>query len=361
MDGRGARGPRAPGHVHPRRPRVPRRPLRGRPGRQAQNDPPVPGPARADAPGRPGAAPHRHRAHRLAHARPGRLLADRRCHRALRRALRPSGHRRQAREPAAAGRTPAIRPSCVITQQRNRPACVNFAPGGRIDMGTDVSAWHGRVDLGAGVCAVRRARRVAGPGWVHQRVVPDLSHGPSIACSDRRPSVIVRGMLAAMDRSTLLITTFGLGRLRPAPGTWGSVPPVVLGGILLALGGWSGPHAEYTLVMAMLSAACALICVAEGERAVAVLGDPDPPDFVADETAGMALVMALLPTAGLAGMPLSLFTLAVSFVVFRLCDIVKPWPCRGLERIAGPWGVLLDDLAAALWAALIINLAVLAL
>lgn len=164
-----------------------------------------------------------------------------------------------------------------------------------------------------------------------------------------------------MDRGTLLVTTFGLGRLRPAPGTWGSLPPVLLGGLLLALGGWSGPHLEYTLIMAMLCAAFALICIAEGERAAAILAEPDPPDLVADETAGMALVMALLPPAGLAGAPLSLFTLAVSFVVFRLCDIVKPWPCRDLERIAGPWGVLLDDLAAALWAAVILNAAVLVL
>ena len=45
--------------------------------------------------------------------------------------------------------------------------------------------------------------------------------------------------------------------------------------------------------------------------------------------------------------------LALAFVLFRALDVLKPWPCRRLERLPGGWGIMLDDVAAGLWGMLI--------
>jgi phosphatidylglycerophosphatase A len=42
--------------------------------------------------------------------------------------------------------------------------------------------------------------------------------------------------------------------------------------------------------------------------------------------------------------------LALAFVLFRAFDVLKPWPCRWLERLPGGWGIMLDDVAAGVWA-----------
>ena len=83
-------------------------------------------------------------------------------------------------------------------------------------------------------------------------------------------------------------------------------------------------------------------------RAERVLGGKDPGAIVIDEVAGMTL--SVLP------FPLTLGTLAVGFVLFRIFDIVKPFPARLSQRARGGLGVVLDDLIAGLYA-----LAVLAL
>jgi phosphatidylglycerophosphatase A len=83
----------------------------------------------------------------------------------------------------------------------------------------------------------------------------------------------------------------------------------------------------------------------------AVLRDDteDPGWFVADEGAGMLLVLAAMPAATLHGV-------ALAFVLFRLLDIAKPWPVSWADRQAGAVGVMLDDLVAGAMAAAIILL-----
>lgn len=153
-----------------------------------------------------------------------------------------------------------------------------------------------------------------------------------------------------------LLTVFGLGRLRPAPGTWGSMPPVVLAGLMLALG-VSPSSAVYlvalTLVMLFFSAACVL----QGDVAEAVFGKKDHGNIVADETAGQCvtlLPLALLPSAALATPLATAFTLVLSFLAFRAMDIVKPWPAEQTQKLAAGWGVLIDDLFAGFYGFLIV-------
>lgn len=148
-----------------------------------------------------------------------------------------------------------------------------------------------------------------------------------------------------------LITSGGLGRLRPAPGTWGSLPPVAVA----AIGGGacliSGVPANtitllVSLILGALLAAASLACVVWGDVAEARFNGKDPSQVVADETAGQSLALLALPVAAYGSWEALAATLAVGFLSFRAFDIWKPTPARGLQRVPGGWGILLDDLVA---------------
>ncbi len=159
------------------------------------------------------------------------------------------------------------------------------------------------------------------------------------------------------------ITTFGLGHLRPASGTWGSLPPAVVGaGLVLAGLGPFGSVMGATVFVSTMAAflvAFALACVLQGDRAEAVFGKKDPGQAVADETSGMALTLLVaLPWNGTAwaNPGVSLLTIAFAFVAFRAMDVLKPWPAHALQRVPGGWGILLDDLVAAVQAGAIVQI-----
>ena len=79
--------------------------------------------------------------------------------------------------------------------------------------------------------------------------------------------------------------------------------------------------------------------------------DPDPSRVVIDEVAGQLAAMLLLP--------IEWWLMLAAFLLFRLFDIVKPLGIRRLEAIPNGWGIMLDDLAAGLLAAVVINAAIL--
>jgi phosphatidylglycerophosphatase A len=146
-------------------------------------------------------------------------------------------------------------------------------------------------------------------------------------------------------------TTFGLGYCRPASGTWGSLPPVAIA-FALALAGQAGTVMWYAFHASVLIT-FSLACVLAGREAEARFGKKDPGQVVADETAGMALVLLFVPP-GLLGQPVHAFVwLAGAFVLWRLADIVKPWPANALQRLPAGWGILVDDLVAGLYAGLL--------
>lgn len=158
----------------------------------------------------------------------------------------------------------------------------------------------------------------------------------------------------------LLVTTGGLGTLRPAPGTWGSMPPVALAGVLILLGhapSASGTpaliyHGTLALVLVIFSAACVIY----GRPAEARFGKKDPGSVCADETAGQCIPLMLLPAAATPNLVTTTFTLAGAFVAFRIFDILKLPPANGLQRVKGGWGILLDDLVAGAQALIVVQL-----
>lgn len=153
----------------------------------------------------------------------------------------------------------------------------------------------------------------------------------------------------------LVLTTGGLGHMRPASGTWGSLPPVVISAVLIIAG--AGPASElwwiHALVMLAMVIAFSAICIVAADGAEALWGK-DPSPVVADETAGMALTLLLMPPALFGNELFFVFTtLAGAFVLFRAFDIAKLPPAWGMQKIPGGWGILLDDLVAAFQAAAI--------
>lgn len=158
----------------------------------------------------------------------------------------------------------------------------------------------------------------------------------------------------------LLVTTGGLGTLRPAPGTWGSMPPIALAGSLILLGytpSASGTptliyHGALALVLVLFSAAC----VIHGKAAEHRFGKKDPGSVCADETAGQCIPLLFLPAAATSNLTHTALTLVGAFVAFRIFDILKLPPANGLQRIKGGWGILLDDLVAGMQALIVVQL-----
>lgn len=154
-----------------------------------------------------------------------------------------------------------------------------------------------------------------------------------------------------MPRSRLLwITTFGLGYMRPASGTWGSLPPVAIA-FAMWLAGF-GPERQALAYYGVLGAIFVIFsaaCVLQGREAEARWGK-DPSNAVADETAGQCLALLALPAAAFHSLGSTMVTLALAFVTFRVMDIIKPWPAYRLQRLPRGWGILVDDLFAGVYA-----------
>jgi len=151
----------------------------------------------------------------------------------------------------------------------------------------------------------------------------------------------------------LLASCFGLGWLPPAPGTWGSLPPVVVFSILLH---FDAPAAAIVGVMAALIVLGAVACVTCAPAAISALGKIDPSEVVADEFAGQALAYLVIPLLLPADLSLKqcCFVTGLGFLLFRVFDITKPWPIKKLEQFPDGWGILADDLLAGVYAAVVL-------
>jgi phosphatidylglycerophosphatase A len=131
---------------------------------------------------------------------------------------------------------------------------------------------------------------------------------------------------------------FGAGLMPFAPGTWGSLPAILL---------WWFLPADL-LVQAGVALVAFLagiwICGVSARR----LGVHDHSGIVWDEITGMLItLMAVPPEPG---------WIVAAFAAFRLFDIWKPWPIRDLDhRLGGGLGIMLDDVVAALYAALLLG------
>ncbi|MBA7636040.1 Phosphatidylglycerophosphatase A [subsurface metagenome] len=153
----------------------------------------------------------------------------------------------------------------------------------------------------------------------------------------------------------LLTSCFGLGRLPVAPGTWGSLPPTIIFGLMCQFH-LSGP--SISIVMVALVLAGSVICVKFAPAAIAATGNTDPREVVADELAGQAVTFLVSPFLAISAVSSKDVWIAtgLGFILFRLFDIVKPCPIRRLEKLPEGWGVLADDLLAGVYAAIVLQI-----
>lgn len=145
----------------------------------------------------------------------------------------------------------------------------------------------------------------------------------------------------------LLVSCFGLGWLPVAPGTYGSLPPVIIFGLLCHFG---ISAVSMAVIMVILALAGSVVCVKFAPAIIAATGETDPREIVADEFAGQAVTFLFI-AAG----PIGNIWVAglLGFLLFRFFDILKPWPIRKLEKLPEGWGILLDDLLAGVFAGIV--------
>lgn len=156
---------------------------------------------------------------------------------------------------------------------------------------------------------------------------------------------MVAGRLGVVRSVVILLATgFGSGYSPVAPGTAGSIVGALLVWVVF------GPmwQASVPLALIVFVVAFAASCRLAGE-AERIFNEHDSPKIVIDEVLGMAATMFLNP--------LGWQYMAAGFLIFRLFDIIKPPPARWIDReVSGGTGVMLDDLAAAVYANLALRL-----
>jgi phosphatidylglycerophosphatase A len=162
-----------------------------------------------------------------------------------------------------------------------------------------------------------------------------MSEPPAAAA--RKPS----GALGLCAR--ILATGFGSGYAPFAPGTAGSAVGLLLYWPLQRFGlSAVGAASAVGFVLGTLAA----------DRVARETGLEDPSIVVVDEIVGMWI--------SLAGVSFSPVTAAAGFVLFRIMDVVKPWPARDFERLHGGLGIMADDVMAGVYANLVLRLGILA-
>jgi phosphatidylglycerophosphatase A len=164
-----------------------------------------------------------------------------------------------------------------------------------------------------------------------------------------------------LDYLSLGVTTFGVGYLPLAPGTWGSMVGVLvfLGVEAIVIGGYASLQAGlnayldtgYRDYMAWVHAIVlivfllfTLLGVWAAGRATELLGNSDPSQAVVDEVIGQLIVFLFVPFG--IGWPMVL----AGFLLFRLFDIWKPYPIDYLQVLPGGIGVCADDILAGVYA-----------
>ncbi|HLI63440.1 MAG TPA: phosphatidylglycerophosphatase A [Terriglobales bacterium] len=144
--------------------------------------------------------------------------------------------------------------------------------------------------------------------------------------------------------ATLVATFFGAGRLRPGPGTWGSLAAALLWWLLAS----HLPSATRLPVILVLIAIVVAIGIPAATLEERGCGKKDPSHVVIDEVAGQLVTLIACPIVWQA--------LLAGFILFRVFDIVKLPPVRSLEKLPEGVGIVVDDLGAGVYGLIVLQL-----
>jgi len=167
---------------------------------------------------------------------------------------------------------------------------------------------------------------------------PDSSTAVAPAVAEIAPSEVERSRPRAPLWATTVATFFGIGRLRPGPGTWASAATVVIWAAI-AYGLTPSLRTPVAIALAVL---VTLVGIPAATRVARASATKDPQFVVIDEVAGQLIALIAVPLAWQ--------TFLVGLILFRAFDIVKPPPVRQLERLPEGTGIMLDDVAAGIFA-----------
>ena len=142
----------------------------------------------------------------------------------------------------------------------------------------------------------------------------------------------------------MVATFFGAGRLRPGPGTWGSLAAMLLWW-LLASHIPASAHVPAILALIVASTAIGIPAATLEARGC---GEKDPSHVVIDEVAGQLVTLVACPILWK--------PLLAGFILFRAFDIVKPPPIRRLEKLPEGMGIVVDDLGAGVYGLIVLQL-----
>jgi len=172
----------------------------------------------------------------------------------------------------------------------------------------------------------------------HNADVPPAVAGPALSEAEgaSRPRPPLWG--------TLVATFFGTGRLKPGPGTWASIATTILWAAASSL----LPPASRAWVTIAAAALVTVVGIPAATLVSRASGQKDPQFVVIDEVAGQLVALIAVPLAWK--------TFLASLILFRVFDILKPFPVRQLERLPEGFGIVVDDLGAGLYALAIMNL-----
>ena len=144
--------------------------------------------------------------------------------------------------------------------------------------------------------------------------------------------------------ASLTATLFGIGHMRPGPGTWASAATTLLWALLAQ----ELPTTVRTPVLVAFAAVVTFIGIPAATRVARAAAKNDPGFVVIDEVAGQLI--------SLIAVPLAWKTFLAGFILFRVFDILKPPPVRQLERLPEGTGIMLDDVAAGMCALAVMQL-----
>lgn len=144
--------------------------------------------------------------------------------------------------------------------------------------------------------------------------------------------------------ASAVATFFGIGLLKPGPGTWASAVTTLLWGTLASY----APESSRAPLAIAIAALATAVGVPAATRMARAAKTKDPSKVVIDEVAGQMLTFI--------GAPLRWQTLLAGLILFRVFDITKPFPVRRLEHLPEGTGIVLDDLGAGIYALLAMRL-----
>lgn len=145
----------------------------------------------------------------------------------------------------------------------------------------------------------------------------------------------------------VLATFFGTGFMRPAPGTWGSAAGLLL---WLVAAHWLHPSPVHLALGTVIAALIVLLVGIPASSIVAREAATQDPQFVVlDEVAGQWVALIAATTRP--------WEWLLAFLLFRIFDILKPSPARQFDRMHSGFGIMMDDIAAGVYALAILFLA----